>query len=313
MLVVVFKGRYFVLDKHDKATWGKMIRYGETVRVGPGGKKRLTIRLRVITLDIERTFYLQILGAGGLSNVEYDGARDVRSDSQRRDTKNRILDVAESLFSRQGFDGTGIEQIAREVGITKSVIYYHFKNKEAVLAGIFERARSRFERAKQQNTVVFPKEDSIGTILVKTLAGSEGLEPYKSIIRIMFMETMKPGNPDPLFDLWDGNVDFILDHCDERLSAGVREDIEVFRLESFFLYFVPIVGLLAFEESWSARYGTQRGEVRSHLLATVAEMFEHYVAKRGWRSTTDEQGRNSALGEDTRAGGDFQRNRNEGG
>lgn len=34
-LVVVFKGRYFVLDKLNKATWGEMIRYGETVRVGP--------------------------------------------------------------------------------------------------------------------------------------------------------------------------------------------------------------------------------------------------------------------------------------
>lgn len=34
-LVVVFKGRYFVLDKRDKGTWGEMMRYGETVRVGP--------------------------------------------------------------------------------------------------------------------------------------------------------------------------------------------------------------------------------------------------------------------------------------
>ena len=34
-LVVVFKGRYFLLDKHDKSTWQPMIEYGETVRVGP--------------------------------------------------------------------------------------------------------------------------------------------------------------------------------------------------------------------------------------------------------------------------------------
>jgi hypothetical protein len=34
-LVVVFKGKYFVLDKRDKSTWTEMIRYGETVRVGP--------------------------------------------------------------------------------------------------------------------------------------------------------------------------------------------------------------------------------------------------------------------------------------
>ncbi|MBN2385799.1 MAG: hypothetical protein JXB85_02180 [Anaerolineales bacterium] len=32
-LVVVFKGRYFFLDKRDKTTWVDMIHYGETVRV----------------------------------------------------------------------------------------------------------------------------------------------------------------------------------------------------------------------------------------------------------------------------------------
>lgn len=34
-LVVVFKGRYFLLDKYDKSTWQPMIQYGETVQVGP--------------------------------------------------------------------------------------------------------------------------------------------------------------------------------------------------------------------------------------------------------------------------------------
>ncbi|MCL6442234.1 MAG: hypothetical protein K6T83_02000 [Alicyclobacillus sp.] len=35
LLVVVFKGRYFVLDKFDKQTWQPMVEYGKTVRVGP--------------------------------------------------------------------------------------------------------------------------------------------------------------------------------------------------------------------------------------------------------------------------------------
>jgi hypothetical protein len=33
-LVVVLKGRYFVLKKRDKSTWGEMVEYGESVRVG---------------------------------------------------------------------------------------------------------------------------------------------------------------------------------------------------------------------------------------------------------------------------------------
>ena len=42
-LVVVFKDRYFLLDKHDQSSWGEMIAYGETVRVG----KQWTTRIPV--------------------------------------------------------------------------------------------------------------------------------------------------------------------------------------------------------------------------------------------------------------------------
>ncbi len=34
-LVVVFKGKHFVLARRDRSTWTEMVRYGETVRVGP--------------------------------------------------------------------------------------------------------------------------------------------------------------------------------------------------------------------------------------------------------------------------------------
>ena len=34
-LIVVFKSKYFVLDKYDKSTWQSMVEYGESVRVGP--------------------------------------------------------------------------------------------------------------------------------------------------------------------------------------------------------------------------------------------------------------------------------------
>ena len=34
-LVVVFKGKYFFLDKYDRSTWQPMVEYGETVRVDP--------------------------------------------------------------------------------------------------------------------------------------------------------------------------------------------------------------------------------------------------------------------------------------
>lgn len=48
-------------------------------------------------------------------------------------TKERIAKVALKLFSRKGFKGTTIKDIAKEVGITEGAIYRHFASKENII------------------------------------------------------------------------------------------------------------------------------------------------------------------------------------
>jgi len=50
----------------------------------------------------------------------------------------RILDVATKLMSEKGFHGASIQKIADEVGVTKSTIFHHFKNKEGILTSILD-------------------------------------------------------------------------------------------------------------------------------------------------------------------------------
>lgn len=47
-------------------------------------------------------------------------------------TSKRILEVALSYFSKYGYQGTTLEQIAKEVGIKTPSIYSHFNNKEEI-------------------------------------------------------------------------------------------------------------------------------------------------------------------------------------
>ena len=51
-------------------------------------------------------------------------------------TKNKILEVSIDLFSKYGYDGVSIRQIAGEVGIRESSIYNHYPNKQAILNSI---------------------------------------------------------------------------------------------------------------------------------------------------------------------------------
>ena len=52
-------------------------------------------------------------------------------------TKQEILKEALKLFAQKGYARTSLEEIAKNVGITKPAIYYHFKNKKHLYNEIF--------------------------------------------------------------------------------------------------------------------------------------------------------------------------------
>jgi len=54
------------------------------------------------------------------------------------DNYRKILITTTRLMSERGYYGTSVQMIADEVGITKSTIFHHFKNKEAILLAILE-------------------------------------------------------------------------------------------------------------------------------------------------------------------------------
>jgi AcrR family transcriptional regulator len=53
-------------------------------------------------------------------------------------TKKKIMSAGLDLFSKYGFAGSSVRQIAREVGVRESAIYNHFASKEQILNKIVE-------------------------------------------------------------------------------------------------------------------------------------------------------------------------------
>jgi AcrR family transcriptional regulator len=54
----------------------------------------------------------------------------------RTRTRDEIIAVAAELFSRVGFKGTSLQDIAAGVGCSKATLLYHFDSKEAILAAL---------------------------------------------------------------------------------------------------------------------------------------------------------------------------------
>jgi AcrR family transcriptional regulator len=63
--------------------------------------------------------------------------------------RSRILDAAAEAFTAGGFAATTIDDIARDVGATKGLVYYHFRSKFDVFLAVYgegmRRVRERVE------------------------------------------------------------------------------------------------------------------------------------------------------------------------
>ena len=63
---------------------------------------------------------------------------------QKKDTKQRILDKALDLFSKEGYDAVSVGQIAAAVDIKAPSIYNHFPSKQAIFDAIVEATAAQY-------------------------------------------------------------------------------------------------------------------------------------------------------------------------
>jgi TetR/AcrR family transcriptional regulator len=54
------------------------------------------------------------------------------------DTKKQIAEVALALFAVRGYESVGVNEIAEAANVTKPTLYYHFENKDGLLAYLVE-------------------------------------------------------------------------------------------------------------------------------------------------------------------------------
>jgi TetR/AcrR family acrAB operon transcriptional repressor len=62
-----------------------------------------------------------------------------RTKDEAAETRNRILDAAELVFSERGVSRTSLEDIAQAAGVTRGAIYWHFRNKADLFDAMLQR------------------------------------------------------------------------------------------------------------------------------------------------------------------------------
>jgi AcrR family transcriptional regulator len=85
-------------------------------------------------------------------------------------TDERILVAAMSAFGTRGYDGTSLDDLARDLGIRKQTILYWYPSKEALLAAVVDRCA-----------------DEVAGRLVRALEGAgDGFGRVEAMVRAMF-------------------------------------------------------------------------------------------------------------------------------
>jgi AcrR family transcriptional regulator len=64
----------------------------------------------------------------------------------KTDRKQEIIGAAKKRFAKNGYSPTSMDDIAKEVGITKASLYYFFKGKEDIFAAIIEEVLAEIEK-----------------------------------------------------------------------------------------------------------------------------------------------------------------------
>jgi TetR/AcrR family transcriptional regulator len=60
-------------------------------------------------------------------------------------SRDKILDVAEALFGRRGFEGVGMREVAEAAGLGKSSLFHHFHTKAQLYLAVLERVLARID------------------------------------------------------------------------------------------------------------------------------------------------------------------------
>ncbi len=93
-------------------------------------------------------------------------------------TKDLILDVAEQLFSTQGFAATSLRAIIKEAGVNTASVHYHFGSREGLIEAVLDR------RADPVNLNRIKKLDQLEADF------QEGLLPVEGVVRA-FLEPVE--------------------------------------------------------------------------------------------------------------------------
>lgn len=151
----------------------------------------------------------------------------------RHDTRDRILDVAERLFARHGFEQTSLRELTAEADVNLAAVHYHFGSKErlfeAVLTRVVEPVNAeRLARLEAVEASLTPSLEGVVDAFVAPVVHAVQDPRRASVARILLGRVMS--NPDEqvrdlLLRLFGALLDRFVNALQRELPHLSREEV----------------------------------------------------------------------------------------
>ncbi|CAM4060527.1 TetR/AcrR family transcriptional regulator [Bacillus paramycoides] len=100
-------------------------------------------------------------------------------------TSQNIVEASFKLMAEHGIEKISLSMIAKEVGISKPAIYYHFPSKEALVDFLFEEIFSGYHFANYFDKEQYTKEKFEEKLIADGLHMLSGYEGEQEILRVI--------------------------------------------------------------------------------------------------------------------------------
>ncbi|GAA4658626.1 TetR/AcrR family transcriptional regulator [Gordonia humi] len=177
--------------------------------------------------------------------------------------QSQLLDIAERLFTEHGYEGVTMEDIAREAGITRPIVYRHLESREDAFLSCVRRARRQFEQSILDSATL-PLDDLTARITAAGRSYLDMIEVDPQRWRLLFATSSGIDGylVDQLAAMRAQTVEVIATAIRPYASGAAEESVEAFA------YMVSGIGE-QLGRWWLVRPEVSRDRVLAYYVAAI--------------------------------------------
>lgn len=186
--------------------------------------------------------------------------------------RERILITAVKIFAEKSFEGSRIDEIAREANVPKSLIYYHFKSKEDIFKVLVDDFIKEYLGLISDTTEESHQEKA--TELPNRMRNRyyEFGQKNADLVRVILIDSLKKTQEKPvLFQIVDAMV-----AKEAELKKDTDYNVQERRIAEFFTSFMPNYAYICFADSWTQYFDLDRKRFDQLYLKVYEETHGAY-------------------------------------